>query len=196
MHKRTAHRWRLIGTMLAGTFFAFGSFWMLQLMERGEEFNPEAAGNEPDYIVEKFSFVRMSAEGKPRYLFYGAKLTHLPLGDASDVELPVLKSLAADAPPMTVNAQRGRIHHDDDKVELIGQVDIQRAASPTTRYLRLQTDALTVFTDEDRMETDRPVNMVLGDSTVTATGMKANNATRRIELQGRGRLVIPPKAAR
>lgn len=196
MHKRTAHRWRLLGTLLAGTFFAFGSFWMLQVMERGDEFSPGVASSEPDYIVEKFSFVRMSPEGKPRYLFYGAKLTHLPLGDASDVEQPVLKSLVPDAPPMTIVAERARIHHDENKVDLLGKVNIERPASPTSRYLRLTTDALTVFPDEDRMQSDRKVTMMLGASTVTGTGMLANNATRQIDLGSRGQIVIPPKAAR
>jgi len=35
VNKRTAHRWRLLALMLAGLFFAFGSFWLLQVM-RGD----------------------------------------------------------------------------------------------------------------------------------------------------------------
>jgi len=197
MHKRTAHRWRLLITMLAGTFFAFGSFWMLQVMLRGDgEFDPDLSKNEPDYIVEKFSFVRMSPEGKPRYLFYGAKLTHLPLGDASDVEQPILKSLVPDAPPLTITSLRARIHHEQNKVDLLGNVDIHRPASPTTRFLSLKTEALTVFPDEDRMQTDQKVSMVLGEATVAGIGMQANNATRQIDLGGRGQIVYPPNAAR
>lgn len=197
MHKRTAHRWRLLITMLAATFFAFGSFWLLQVMQSGDgEFNPDVSKDEPDYIVEKFSFVRMSPEGKPRYLFYGAKLTHLPLGDASDVVLPVVKSLVPGAPPMTVTSLRARIHHEQNKVDLLGKVEIHRPASPTTRLLNLKTEALTVFPDEDRMQSDQKVSMMLGEATVYGIGMQANNATRQIDLGGRGQVVYPPNAAR
>lgn len=197
MHKRTAHRWRLLATMLGALFLACGSFWLLQVMQGGDgEFDPDLSKNEPDYIVEKFSFVRMSPEGQPRYLFYGAKLTHLPLNDASDVEQPILKSLVPGEPAMTINALRARIHHAENKVDLLGQVDIHRPASPSTRYLRLKTEALTVFPDEDRMQSDQKVTMVLGDATITGTGMQANNATRQIDFHSKGQIVFPPKAAR
>ena len=69
MHKRTAHRWRLLSTMMVGIFFAFGSFWLLQLITNGDlSITPDTNKSEPDYIVEKFSFVRMTTDGKPRYM--------------------------------------------------------------------------------------------------------------------------------
>lgn len=197
MHKRTAHRWRLLFTMTAGIFFAAGSFWLLQLMQREDgDFNPAPARDEPDYIVEKFSFVRMSADGKPHYLFYGDKLTHLPYNDASDVEKPILKTIVPGQPTMTVTSNTARIFHSEDKVELDGAVDIRRPQSPTARSLHLTTEALTVYPDEDRMESDRKVTMELGSATVTGVGMQANNATRQIDFRSKGHLVYPPKAAR
>ena len=67
-YKRTAHRWRLLALMLFAVFCAFGSFWLVQVMQ-GEENGPGFnAGNEPDYIVDNFSWVRMSEAGKPRYV--------------------------------------------------------------------------------------------------------------------------------
>lgn len=197
MHKRTAHRWRLLVTLMTGTFFAFGSFWLVQVMQREDDaLNADAFKNEPDYIIEKFSFVRMTPEGQPRYLFYGAKLTHHPHNDSSDVVSPLLESLTPGQPPMTINARTAHIRHAEDQVDLAGNVDINRPQSPTTRHVRLRTEALTVFPDQDRMQTDQKVNMVLGTATVAGIGMKANNATRQIEVGGRGQIVYPPKAAR
>ncbi|UUZ51714.1 LPS export ABC transporter periplasmic protein LptC [Massilia sp. B-10] len=47
-------------------------------MQRDDsELSVNPSRDEPDYIVEKFSFVRMDANGQPHYLFYGDKLTHL-----------------------------------------------------------------------------------------------------------------------
>jgi lipopolysaccharide export system protein LptC len=197
MHKRTAHRWRILLTMTAGVFFAAGSFWLLQVMQRDDgDISASASRDEPDYIVEKFSFVRMAANGQPHYLFYGDKLTHLPANDASDVEKPVLKTIVPGQPTMTVTSKKARIFHAEDKVELSGAVDIQRPQSPSSRYLHLQTEALTVFPDEDRMESDQKVSMMLGTATVTGVGMQANNATRQIDFSSKGHIVYPPKAAR
>ena len=197
MDKRTAHRWPLLITISVGVFLALGSFWLLQVMQRGDgQIDPAAAGNEPDYIVEKFSFVRMTPEGKPRYLFYGAKLTHRPLGDVSDVDQPLLQSMAPGQPTMTVKANSARIRHAAGEVDLAGKVDVFRPASPNARLLHMTTEALTVFPDEDRMQSSQRVDMALGAATITGVGMNANNATRQVQFAGRGQIIVPPKAAR
>lgn len=197
MDKRTAHRRPLLLTIVAGVFLALGSFWLLQVMQRGDDaLDPAAAGNEPDYIVEKFSFVRMTPEGKPRYLFYGAKLTHRPLGDVSDVEQPMLQSMAPGQETMTIKSQTARIRHQENTVDLVGKVDVHRPASGATRELRMKTEALTVLPDEERMESAVRVDMALGAATITGVGMKANNATRQVQFAGRGQIIVPPKAAR
>jgi lipopolysaccharide export system protein LptC len=158
--------------------------------------NADAPASEPDYIVEKFSFVRMTPEGAPRYLFYGAKLTHTPLGDVSDVQNPMLQSMTPGHPPLTIKAQTARIRHQENEVDLLGKVDIHRPASPTTRVLHMTTEALTVYPDEERMASDQRVDMALGAATVTGVGMQANNATRQVQFAKRGQIIIPPKAAR
>lgn len=198
VHKqRTAHRWRLLLTILAGTFLACGTFWLLQVMQRGDqELSAAANQNEPDYIVEKFSLVRMTPEGKPRYLFYGAKLTHLPVDDTSSVEQPIMQNMTPGEPPMTINAMRARIFHGQDKVDLLGKVDIHRPPSGTSGGMRLRTEALTIHPDEEWMESSVKVQMNLGAATVTGTGMRANNATRQLDFTSRGQLIYPPKAAR
>lgn len=195
-HKRTAHRWPLLAMITAGVFLAAGSFWLVQVMNRPDvDFNPDDVGDEPDYIIEKFSFVRMTPDGKPRYLFHGERLTHRPQSDVSIVERPILKNLTPGAPPMTARANSARIRHQDNEVDLLGKVDISRPASPTTRAMQMQTEALTVLPDEDRMKTDRQVKMTMGSATITGMGMQANDATRQITM-GRGRMVYPPPAAR
>jgi lipopolysaccharide export system protein LptC len=197
MDKRVAHRWPLLITITIGVFLAFGSFWLVQIMQRGDgQIDAAAAGSEPDYIVEKFSFVRMTPEGTPRYLFYGAKLSHRPLGDVSDVEQPMLQSMAPGQAPMTIKSQTARILHQQNQVELAGKVDIHRPPSAAARELHMKTEALTVFPDEDRMASTERVDMALGAATITGTGMKANNATRQVEFASRGQIIIPPKAAR
>ena len=198
MHKsRTAHRWRLLATILIGTFCAFGSFWLLQVMNRSDADNGAGVDlKEPDYIVEKFSFVRMTPEGKPRYLFYGAKLTHIPLDDASDVVQPIMQNMTPGQAPMTMNAKRARIYHGENKVDLLGQVDINRPPSPAAQGMRIKTEALTIFPDEERMQSDRLVQVTLGAATITGTGMRANNASRQLEFTGRGKIIYPPKAVR
>lgn len=198
VHKqRTAHRWRLLLTITAGIFLACGTFWLLQVMQRNDQDLSAAANkNEPDYIVEKFSLVRMTPDGKPRYLFYGAKLTHLPVDDTSSVEQPIMQNMTPGEAPMTINALRARIFHGQDKVDLLGKVDIHRPASEKNRGMRVRTEALTIFPDEERMESSEKVQMTMGTTIVNGTGMKADNASQQLDFSGRGQIIIPPKAGR
>ncbi len=196
-YKRTAHRWRLLTIMMIATFCAFGSFWLVQVMEdedNGARFG--GAANEPDYIVENFSFVRMTEEGKPSYVVSGKRLAHTPLGDVSQVEGPAMQSMTPGRPRTDIVANRAQIYHQEHRVELLGKVDIQRPATPTSEALRVQTEALTVLPDEEILKTDKPIRMQLGGATVNGTGMVANNATQKLHLASRGQIVYPPRAQR
>ena len=194
-NQRIAHRFRLSIGMIIVLLLALGSFYLLELMNRaGEEMKADMRLNEPDYIIENFSFVRMSKEGKPSYIIAGEKLTHRPIDDSSEIDKPVVRSLSGDKPPMEILAKTARVDDANSRVTLNGDVRIDRAASGEAKALHLATQKLVLFPDEDRMETDQPVRLKLGDSVATANSMRANNATRQIHLAGNGTLVLPAKA--
>lgn len=193
VNKRTAHRWRLLALMLAGVFFAFGSFWLLQVM-RGDVQGPNVnVGNDPDYIIDNFSFVRMSETGQPRYVISGERLTHRPDDNISVIDKPVVQSMSTDHPHMTMTANTATVNQDQNQIDLAGNVDISRPGSKTSQPLRIRTEALTVLPDEEISKTDKPIQMTLGRSSVTGVGMVANNATQQMTLGGRGELIFPPK---
>jgi lipopolysaccharide export system protein LptC len=195
-YKRTAHRWRLLLLMLFAVFCAFGSFWLVQVMQ-GEDNTPGAgAGNEPDYIIDNFSWVRMSEAGKPRYVVSGDRLTHRPADNTALVEKPVVQNLTDDHPPMTMTAEHALVSQNQNQIDLTGNVDIQRPAGTDSQPLRIRTQALTVLPDEDIVKTDKPIDMKLGASSVNGVGMLANNATQQVHLGGRGQILYPPRASR
>ncbi|MGZ5203068.1 MAG: LPS export ABC transporter periplasmic protein LptC [Telluria sp.] len=196
VNKRTAHRWRLLALMLAGLFFAFGSFWLLQVM-RGDAGSANVnVGNDPDYIIDNFSFVRMSETGQPRYVISGERLTHRPNDNTSVIDKPVVQNMSVDHPRMTITANTANVNQEQNQIDLAGNVDISRPGSKTSQPLRIRTEALTVLPDEDIAKTDRPIDMKLGAASVTGVGMVANNATQQLTLGGRGQLIYPPRAAR
>ncbi|HBZ05187.1 LPS export ABC transporter periplasmic protein LptC [Massilia sp.] len=192
VNRRTSHRWKLLALMLTAVFFAFGSFWLLQALQSEDADNLGNAGNEPDYIVENFSVVRMTESGQPRYLLSGERLAHHPLNDVSEVSKPVVESMAPGRPRMTMHADRAQIHHQENRIELIDNVDIVRPATPASEAMRARTSALTVLADEEIVKTDRPVRMELGASTVNSVGLVAENPTQKLQL-GRGQIVYPPR---
>ena len=193
VNKRTAHRWRMLALMLTAVFFAFGSFWLLQAIQRDDTGSSANNLSEPDYIVENFSFVRMTEEGAPRYVMSGARLAHHPENDVSEVSKPVVESMAPGRPRMTMHADRAQVYHGENRVELMGHVDIARPATPTSEALRARTEALTVLADDEIVKTSLPIQMTLGASSVNGVGMVAENPTQKLHLGGRGQIVYPPR---
>lgn len=195
-NQRTAHRFRLSIGMILVLLAALGSFYLLELLNRaGEQMQAEKRMNEPDYIIENFSFVRLSKDGKPSYIIAGDKLTHRPVDDSSEIDKPRVHGVAADKPPLEIVAKTARVDDFNSRVTLNGAVTIDRTAALNMQPLHLATEKLVVFPDEDRMETDLPVQLKLGETTATANSMRANNATLQLHLAGNGTLHMPPKAA-
>ncbi|MGK5031222.1 LPS export ABC transporter periplasmic protein LptC [Janthinobacterium sp. DSP2-3-3] len=189
-----AHRWRMIFTVLGAVVFALGSFWLLEVMNKNaQDITASKHLDEPDYFITNFSLVRMDLTGKPSYIVSGTKLTHYPLDDSSDIDQPFVRKLTPGMPPMNMNAELAHIDQDNTRLQLHRNVVIDRVASPKAQKLTVKTEALTVFPDEERMETDVPVDILTGASRINGIGMKANNATGVVEVQNALRMVLPPK---
>ena len=189
-----AHRWRIIFTVLGAVVVALGSFWLLEVMNKNaQDINASKNVNEPDYFITNFSLVRMDLTGKPSYIVSGKKLTHYPADDSSDIDQPFVRKLTPDMPPMNMNAELAHIDQNNTRLQLHRKVVVDRVASPKAQNLTLKTEALTVYPDEERMETDVPVDILTGASRIHGVGMKANNATGMVEVQNALRIVLPPK---
>jgi lipopolysaccharide export system protein LptC len=181
----SAKRVRLVLVITLGAALTLGSFWVLEMMRKGaDDSMPALPRNEPDYYVEKFNFVRMSQSGQARYNISGKRLTHNPADDSFEIQLPVINSLGSDRPPMTVRAQRALVNDDSSKVHLYDDVHIDRPATPAAEHFHVKSDYLLVLPDDDVMQTDKPVDITLGTSRLTGTGMLANNATRELRVSG------------
>ena len=191
--KRTAHRWPLIGLMLGATFLALGSFWLVQVMQDRDEVAASPKTSEPDYIVDNFSYVRMSPTGQPRYVISGLRLAHRPDVDVSDIDQPIMRSMTPDRPHMTVTAATGHVLHEKNQVDMVGNVEVRRPASATTQSLNVRSEALTALPDDEIVKTDQPVEILLGASRLKGVGMVANNATQKLHVASRGQIVSQPR---
>lgn len=184
-------RLAVIITLLVTT--ALGSFWILEVLRQGQTGAPTAmAKDEADYSVEKFNFVRMSKTGQARYNISGAKLTHYPQDDTFAIEQPLLHNLAEGQAPMTVHAEHATIDHAKNEIQLQRNVQADRPASAAGVRFQLRTKSLLVLPDQDLMKTDKPVEILLGNSQLSGTGMVVNNATREIHFASRVRGSFPP----
>lgn len=180
---RTGLRFRILAFALPAIALALGSFWLLEVMRRSaSDFIPDQERSEPDFYVEKFSYVKLGKTGKVQYHFSGAKLTHNPKDDSYDITLPVINNLGEATMPMTMRSERAHVNSDNSRIQLFNNVQIDRPASATTQHLHASSEYLLVLPDDEVMKTDEPVEIKLGTSTLSGVGMFADNATREFRL--------------
>jgi lipopolysaccharide export system protein LptC len=176
-------RFRLFAIFSMLAALALGSFWLVEVMRRSaDDVIPKAERTEPDFYVEKFSYVRLSKDGLPQYHFSGAKLTHNPKDDTYDIQQPLINSLGNPAAPTTLRADRAHVNGDNSEVHMYDNVHMDRPASGNTQHLHLKSAYLLLLPDDDIVRTDKPVVINFDASTLTGTGMFANNATRELRL--------------
>ena len=179
-------RWR--PTLLVGVaaIIASASFWLLQTMRgSGPASAPTAARSAPDYYIDNFHFIRMTDNGQPHYSLSGAKLTHFPLDNSSEIDLPLLHRLEKNQAPMMIRADRARSEDHDSKIHMRGHVNVERPATAMAKYFHLDSDYLLVLPDEDVVQTDQAVHIVHDRTTLDGVGMYANNATLEFRLANR-----------
>jgi lipopolysaccharide export system protein LptC len=194
-YTRTAHRARIGLVLMLLTIVAAGSFYVVQLLEmQGDAMRVGPMSNEPDYIVEGFSAVRMSPEGQPRYIVAGKRLIHRPLDDTADIHNPVVESLAPMRAPMRMRSDIARVENDMERVILAGKVDVLREQGPANERMTLRTESLVILPDEDVMHTKDRIDISVGTLKMSGTGMRANNATGKVEILKDTQISYPPRA--
>jgi lipopolysaccharide export system protein LptC len=176
-------RFRFFMTLAPLVVLALASFWLYEVMRRATDpVIPSPERSEPDFYVEKFSYVKLSKTGEAQYHVTGDRLTHNPQDDSYDIVKPVVHKISNADSPMTIRAERGSANSDNSLIHLYDNVRMDKPASATAEPVRIRTEYMLVLPDDDVMKTDKPVEITTERSTLTGTGMFANNATREFNL--------------
>ncbi|OWW22338.1 LPS export ABC transporter periplasmic protein LptC [Noviherbaspirillum denitrificans] len=176
-------RIRFFMTLAPLVVLALASFWLYEVMRRATDtVLPSPQRSEPDFYVEKFSYVKLSKTGAAKYHVAGDRLTHNPQDDSYDIVKPVMRNISNPEAPTTIRAERGSVNSDNSKVHLYDNVQMDRPATPTSQSVHIRTEYMLVLPDDDVMKTDRPVEITTDRARLTGTGMLANNATRELNL--------------
>ncbi len=184
MNPVPSQRFRLMAILAPLIAVALGSFWLLEVMRRAssDQF-PSPERKEPDFYVDNFSYVNLSkSTGNAQYQFAGEKLIHHPQDDSYEILQPVLHNLGNGRVPTTMRAERATVNSDNSEVRLYDNVRVDRPASGDKEAMHMRSEYLLVLPDDDVMKTPKPVEIVVGNTTLTGTGMFANNATREFSL--------------
>lgn len=126
-----------------------------------------------DYSMKFFTLTGMNQLGRPHYQLTADSMIHYPEDDHSDLEKPYLIFFRENEPPWHIDSEKGKVYKQGELIELLGEVIIKRASSPTTRPITITTYNLTIYPDREYAETDESVHMLSNATDLKSIGMQA-----------------------
>jgi lipopolysaccharide export system protein LptC len=173
------------------------TWWLDQVVQPLAATKAPGTRNDPDFMVDNFSAMRMNEDGRPRYSIVARRMVHY-LGDNSAVlDHPFLTHLDPEKGPVSIKANQGVMENNGENAFFSGDVQVKRAAYGQNAEMAMFTSFLHVIPDKDLVKTDREVTLVSGNSTLKSVGLEFNNKTRELRLLSnvKGQFETPAKDA-
>ncbi len=167
----------LLLLLSAGTYY---------LAEKASQFDDKnrapLADTEPDSFVEGLNLTKVNAKGEPVFRLRADRMVHFPVDNHTEFVRPVLVSLDTDRPKVTVRAKRARANGDGDVTELFDEVELLREASAKDPQVRVTTESMVLFTQEEIARSTQAVKIEYASSVLTGVGMEFNHVLRQLSL--------------
>lgn len=174
-----AGRWLLVMALLIVVV------WGWKSLHQTASDIPLKTNDTPDSFFSKFKSTIMDESGQIHYELSAAMLYHYSDGNRATLEFPVIKLFENGAPVWQVRANAGTVINDGEQFEFQGDVYLLRQTDGTS----LKTEALTVWPNQSKAETDVLVTLKSAQGEVKAVGMQVDLLKERLTLlsQVRGR---------
>ena len=108
------------------------TFWLRYATELDEPRRDGKHRHDPDYILTDVVARKLDQNGNLAYTLRAADVRHYPDDDTTDLTQPNLvhNNGKGGVPPVTVSANKGHLAHDNDQVDLSGNVRLYRPPFP------------------------------------------------------------------
>jgi len=179
------------------------TFWLVQKGAPPEKSMLERARlHEPDYTITNGTLSALNEIGSTKYRILGKKVIHYDDDASIDILAPRMRLFQLDKTPVTVKSDTGHLDGDLTILDLIDNASIFRPAQAATESqaatLRMLASStyFKVLINDDIIETNRPITLEQGMSTMHSTeGGIFNNVEQSMTLLGqvKGRIERAPR---
>lgn len=174
---------RLLLGILVLLLVAAGTWWLLRQVSPPSAPKPAPATHVPDYYFTDATVTTLNAQGKPEAVMTAPRMEHHPDDDSVEIFAPRIEYFIAGGPPWHVQADHGLLPSGGKLVELTGHVEMQRQSNNGGPPLIINTDKINVDLNTNIATTTDPVEILQGDSRMTAVGMQAYLQDDRLLLE-------------
>jgi lipopolysaccharide export system protein LptC len=181
---------------------ALGTYWLVRstplLLPTAQE---QPTRHESDYFMRKFSVRTFDESGRLKSEVFGADARHFPDTDALDVDFIRIRSFNAEGHLTTATANHAVTNGDASEVQLIGNARVVResgvnSAGQSVKRMEFRSEFLHVSTKAQRLESDKPVELMRGRDRFTADKLDFDNVDRILQLKGHVKGSLVPDASK
>jgi lipopolysaccharide export system protein LptC len=170
-------------TLLAGV-----SMWLDRVTQQPAATRAEKI-HEADFSADKLTVRRFDLTGKIQYILVADRMVHYADDETTELVRPRLSYLNRPE-PVWVESNFARVSKDGDTVVLSDNVFVRRDAVAGKPESTLRTEEMTVWPDDEKMRSDKPVVLTQGKTVINADRMESDNIVGEVRLQGQVRGTI------
>ncbi len=177
---------------------ALGTWWLVRNAPKAISTPQEVTkGHDVDYYMRDFSVRSFDDDGRLTSEIKGAKMRHYVDTDTLEIDAANLRSTRIDGSITVATADRALSNADGSEVQLFGNARVVREVvqgkgQPARPAMEFRGDFLHAWVNEERVSSNKPVEIIRGNDRFTANSMTYNNITQVAELKGRVRGVLVP----
>lgn len=171
------------------------SLWLRQVIEAPDGLRDGKGRHDPDYIVHGFRVIKLTPAGQPQYVLNAERLTHYPDDDSTEIVAPrlIYAALKPGAPALTMSAREAALSADAQRVDLRGDVVVERGPVAGRGPLVARTEALTVYPDKEQARGDLPVTITEGTSRLSGGAVDIDRGAQTFILHSGVTGVFEPR---
>jgi len=158
--------------------------------------------HQPDYFMKNFSVKSFDATGRLQSEVMGETARHYPGTDTLEIDQARMRSVAPNGRLTLARSDRALSNGDGYEVQLFGNAVVTREPTPAggsasaQPRLEFRGEFLHAFTQEEKVRSNRPVQLTRGNDRFTADTMEYDNLDQVLQLNGRVRGVLMPTPAK
>ena len=178
---------------------ALASYWLLRATPGVPEVSaPAQVTSEPDYFMRRFSVKVFDVNGTLKNEVFGSEARHRPDSETLEIDEARIRSIADDGLLTTATAQRVLSNAAQTEFVLEGDAVVVREAGRAADgrampRLEFRGDLLRVYTDPQRLVSERPVTLLRGNDRLQADSLDYSADDSVALLRGRVKVQLSPR---
>ena len=188
----------LLGTYLPLVLMlllALGTWWLARNTPGADEPAPAVAERaEPDYTMQEFVVERFGKDGRLKARVQGEQLRHYTGAERIEIDRARVRAVSEDGRITLAQARRAITNGDGSELQLLGDARVT-STGPKGEPIEFRGEFLHAFLNTERVRSHLPVTVWRDGSEFHAAGMDYDHLSGMLQLQGRMRAVIQPRAA-